>query len=147
MLMPSNDYTWPFFSLTSEIQVGRELLNQFYLKKPKQTQNMQQENPQENEKAPPDPFPQKQMVWEWAMIGNTTQVKNKFLTTICLRLELCLKNQDKIFVNRMDSEIFLPSSISPCKLGDQSADFQIEPANISGFRRQKKGTAQTRWIV
>lgn len=78
---------------------------------------MQQENPQENEKTPPDPFPQKQMVWEWAMIGNTTQVKNKFLTTICLRLELCLKNQDKIFVNRMDPEIFLPSSISPCKLG------------------------------
>lgn len=35
MLMPSNDYTWPFFSLTSEIQVGRELLNQFYFKKTK----------------------------------------------------------------------------------------------------------------
>lgn len=27
---------------------------------------------------------QKQMDWEWAMSGNTTEVKNKFLTTMCL---------------------------------------------------------------
>lgn len=45
---------------------------------------MQQQNPQQNEKAPPDPFPQKQMVWEWAVIGNITEVKNKLVTTICL---------------------------------------------------------------
>lgn len=30
MLVQSNDYTWPFLSLTSEIQVRGELFKQFY---------------------------------------------------------------------------------------------------------------------
>lgn len=85
-MIPHGEWKSCFSSLTSQIQVRKELFKQLSLKKntPKLQENTQQQKPQQNAKAPQNPFPQKQMVWEWAMIGNTTEVKCKFLTTICL---------------------------------------------------------------
>lgn len=47
----------------------------------------------------------------------------------------------------MDPEIFLPPFISGESWGDQFAAFKIDTVNISGFMRQKKGTAQAGWMV